>query len=65
MADSLQEREADLGRAKDDLEHGFRNAPPELRTANEQLLREVEDRHLAEEQATWYGAAIPAVEQGQ
>jgi signal transduction histidine kinase len=55
MADSLQEREEDLGRAKDELEQRVQERTGELRAANEQLLREVEDRHLAEEQALGMG----------
>ena len=44
MADSLQEREADLHRAKDELEQRVQGRTAELRQTVEQLQREVEER---------------------
>ena len=44
-----------LRRAKDELEQRVQERTAELSAANEQLLREVEDRHRAEEQAEGMG----------
>jgi signal transduction histidine kinase len=55
MADSLQEREEDLRRAKDELEQRVQERTAELGATNERLLREAEDRRLAERQAASIG----------
>ena len=65
MADSLQEREEDLRRAKDELEQRVQERTAELSAANEQLLREIEDRQQAEDASGEHGEAVPAAEQGQ
>ncbi len=55
MADSLQERQEDLRRAKDELEQRVQERTAELGATNERLLREAEDRQLAEKQAKSIG----------
>jgi signal transduction histidine kinase len=55
MADSLQERDDALRRAKDELEQRVQERTAELSAVNEQLLREIEERHLAEMQAEGMG----------
>ena len=47
--------EEDLRRAKDELEQRVQERTAELSAANEQLLREIEERHLAEKQAESMG----------
>ena len=55
MADSLQERDDALRRAKDELEQRVQERTAELSAVNEQLLREIEERQLAEMQAEGMG----------
>ena len=55
MADSLQERQEDLRRAKDELEQRVQERTEELGAVNERLLMEAEDRQLAEKQAKSIG----------
>ena len=55
MADSLREREEDLRRAKDELEQRVQARTAELSAVNEHLLREIEDRQLAQKQVESIG----------
>ena len=55
MADSLREREEDLCRAKDELEQRVQARTAELSAVNEHLLREIEDRQLAQKQVESIG----------
>ena len=65
MADSLRERRRTCAGPKMSWNSGSRCAPWELSAVNEHLLREIEDRQLAQKQVESIGKVVPVAEQGQ